>query len=90
MPTPSYSLKMTWFCDILSVPSSVVEMLQSVCHNDEAAKRIGCEIATEMCLTILTLPLVFGGEGFYCRSVRGWILFVTLNLECSTKQILAN
>jgi methylenetetrahydrofolate reductase len=89
MPIQSYSslLKMTQFCGI-SVPSSVVERLQSVRHDDEAVKRIGCEIATEMCSTILTSSLV-GEDSSVDLYVDGFH-FYTLNLERSTTRILAN
>jgi len=54
MPIQSYSnlLKMTSFCNI-SVPPSVLERLERVRHDDEAVKKIGCEIAAEMCHRIL-------------------------------------
>lgn len=84
MPIQSYSslVKMTQFCGI-SVPSSVFGRLQKVRHNDEAVKKIGCEIASEMCRTILTSPLFPDADvlvdGFH---------FYTLNLERSTTRIL--
>ena len=55
MPIQSYSslLKMTQFCGI-SVPSSVINRLKDVRLDDEGVMQIGCEIATEMCRTILT------------------------------------
>ena len=89
MPIQSYSslLKMTQFCGI-SVPSSVLERLRSVRHDDEAVKRIGCEIATEMCSTILTSHLR-GKDSGVDLYVDGFH-FYTLNLERSTTQILAN
>jgi methylenetetrahydrofolate reductase (NADPH) len=89
MPIQSYSslLKMTQFCGI-SVPSSVLERLRSVRHDDEAVKKIGCEIATEMCSTILTSHLR-GKDSGVDLYVDGFH-FYTLNLERSTTRILAN
>jgi methylenetetrahydrofolate reductase len=80
MPIQSYSslLKMTQFCGI-SVPSKVIDRLEGVRHDDEAVKKIGCEIATEMCQTILTCDNL-DVDGFH---------FYTLNLERSTTRILA-
>ena len=83
MPIQSYSslLKMTQFCGI-SVPSSVINKLQQVRHDDEAVKKIGCEIASEMCRTILNCT----DEDVYVDGFH----FYTLNLERSTTRILAN
>lgn len=80
MPIQSYSslLKMTQFCGI-SVPSNVIDRLESVRHDDEAVKKIGCEIAIETCQTILTCNNL-DVDGFH---------FYTLNLERSTTRILA-
>lgn len=80
MPIQSYTslLKMTNFCGI-SVPSEVIERLECVRHDDEAIKKIGCELATEMCRTILTTDDL-DVDGFH---------FYTLNLERSTTRILA-
>ena len=92
MPIQSYSslLKMTQFCGI-SVPKAVIERLERVRHDDEAVKKIGCEIATEMCRTILTASSFNdnnndeegggGVDGFH---------FYTLNLERSTTKVLAD
>ena len=79
MPIQSYSslLKMTQFCGI-SVPSKVIDRLEGVRHDDEAVKKIGCEIATEMCQTILSRDDL-DVDGFH---------FYTLNLERSTTRIL--
>ncbi len=96
MPIQSYSslLKMTSFCNI-SVPNSVLERLETVRHDDEAVKKIGCEIAAEMCRRILveTSSLSSSSALEYnidddC-SVHGFH-FYTLNLERSTTRILAS
>jgi len=92
MPIQSYSslLKMTSFCNI-SVPSSVLERLERVRHDDEAVKKIGCEIAAEMCHRILaetsSSALEHSGGDDCC--VHGFH-FYTLNLERSTTRILAS
>jgi methylenetetrahydrofolate reductase (NADPH) len=82
MPIQSYSslIKMTQFCGI-SVPESVHERLHCIQHDDEAVKKVGCEIATEMCQTILSNSQEIGSDvdGFH---------FYTLNLERSTTRIL--
>ena len=88
MPIQSYSslMKMTQFCDI-SVPKQIQERLRDIQHDDEAVKKVGCEIATEMCQTILNssthaidgLDLLVDGFHFY-----------TLNLERSATQILVD
>jgi methylenetetrahydrofolate reductase (NADPH) len=84
MPIQSYSslLKMTQFCAI-SVPSSVLERLERVRHDDEAVKKIGCEIAAEMCNRILS------DTSSSSSNVHGFH-FYTLNLERSTTRILAS
>jgi methylenetetrahydrofolate reductase (NADPH) len=91
MPIQSYSslLKMTQFCAI-SVPSAVIERLERVRHDDEAVKKIGCEIASEMCHRILTETSASLGHNNDddCR-VHGFH-FYTLNLERSTTRILAS
>ncbi|KAL7543848.1 hypothetical protein ACHAXR_013235 [Thalassiosira sp. AJA248-18] len=90
MPIQSYSsmLKMTQFCGI-SVPPSVIERLQTVRHDDEAVKKIGCEIAAEMCRTVLTYSLSREEDTGEDMHVDGFH-FYTLNLERSTTRILAN
>lgn len=89
MPIQSYLslVKMTQFCGI-SVPASVLERLQRVCHDDEAVKKIGCEIATEMCSTILTSSLM--GQDLSADLYVDGFHFYTLNLERSTTRILTN
>jgi len=92
MPIQSYSslLKMTKFCGI-SVPKSVIERLQEVRHDDEAVKKIGCEIASEMCRTMLSSSNFLKnehGEVLVNSGVDGFH-FYTLNLERSTTRILA-
>lgn len=93
MPIQSYSslLKMTSFCNI-SVPNSVLERLERVRHDDEAVKKIGCEIAAEMCHRILTetssSALERNDDDASC-CVHGFH-FYTLNLERSTTRILAS
>ena len=101
MPIQSYSsfLKMTQFCGI-SVPKDVMERLQVVRHDDEAVKKIGCEIATEMCRTILQSTIVLeddynngkldhdDDDDDVVLGVDGFH-FYTLNLERSTSRILA-
>lgn len=94
MPIQSYSslLKMTQFCGI-SVPSSVINRLKDVRLDDEAVKQIGCEIATEMCRTILTSMTK---QQYKSKDLDddGWCVdgfhFYTLNLERSTTRILTN
>lgn len=88
MPIQSFGslLKMTSFCNI-SVPSSVVERLERVRHDDEAVKEIGCEIAAEMCRRILAERSSSALE--YDCSVHGFH-FYTLNLERSTTRILVS
>ena len=86
MPLQSYSslMKMTQFCGI-SVPEQIQDRLKVIQHDDEAVKKLGCEIATEMCQTILKssenadkdLHLIADGFHFY-----------TLNLERSSTKIL--
>ena len=100
MPIQSYSslLKMTSFCNI-SVPSSVLERLERVRHDDEAVKKIGCEIAAEMCQRILTetssssssssSSSLGHNDDAGCCGVHGFH-FYTLNLERSTTRILAS
>lgn len=80
MPIQSYSslMKMTSFCGI-SVPSDVQSRLEKIQDDDEAVKKAGCEIATEMCQSILCGNKEAGALGFH---------FYTLNLERSTTQIL--
>lgn len=94
MPIQSYSslIKMTQFCGI-SVPASVIERLQTVRHDDESVKKIGCEICSEMCRTIFTSSMSTGegttadepDEDMYVDGFH----FYTLNLERSTTRILA-
>ena len=88
MPIQSYSslLKMTQFCAI-SVPSSVLKRLERVRHDDEAVKKIGCEIAAEMCNRILSDTLSSLDNN--TSNVHGFH-FYTLNLERSTTRILAS
>ncbi|KAL7509320.1 hypothetical protein ACHAXN_006752 [Cyclotella atomus] len=84
MPIQSYSslMKMTSFCGV-TVPSSVAERLEKIQHDDEAVKKVGCEIATEMCRTLLNKSHDGGvnalTDGFH---------FYTLNLERSITRIL--
>lgn len=88
MPIQSYLslIKMTQFCNI-SVPASVLERIQRVRHDDEAVKKIGCEIATEMCSTILTSSVMGHNNSGVDLFVDGFH-FYTLNLERSTTRIL--
>ena len=74
MPIQSYHSfrRMTDYCGV-SVPPAVLERLEPVRDDDEAVKEIGCEIATEICETILQAPEAEGG-------VDG-VHFYTLNLE---------
>lgn len=84
MPIQSYSslMKMTSFCGI-SVPSEVQSRLEMIKDDDEAVKKAGCEIATEMCQSILSRSQDLDADvmidGFH---------FYTLNLERSTTRIL--
>ena len=88
MPIQSYLslIKMTQFCNI-SVPASVLERIQRVRYDDEAVKKIGCEIATEMCSTILTSSFMGQTNSGVDLFVDGFH-FYTLNLERSTTRIL--
>jgi methylenetetrahydrofolate reductase (NADPH) len=81
MPIQSYHSfrRMTDYCGV-SVPPAVLERLEPVRDDDEAVKEIGCEIATEICETILQAPEAEGG-------VDG-VHFYTLNLERSVTRIL--
>lgn len=102
MPIQSFSslIKMTQFCCI-SVPPSVINRLEEVRLDDEAVKKIGCEIATEMCHTILTTFMSRQQQQDQQQSddndkdddddwrVDGFH-FYTLNLERSTTRILTN
>ncbi|KAL9180058.1 hypothetical protein ACHAXT_008028 [Thalassiosira profunda] len=90
MPVQSYSslVKMTQFCGI-SVPRSVIERLETVRHDDEAVKKIGCEIAAEMCRRILASSQSGDGDIDESLHVDGFH-FYTLNLERSTTRILAD
>jgi methylenetetrahydrofolate reductase (NADPH) len=87
MPIQSYSslVKMTEFCGI-SVPKSVHDRLCSIQHDDEAVKKVGCEIATEMCQTILSASQDGANNGLDLE-VDGFHYY-TLNLERSTTRIL--
>ena len=70
---------MTEFCDI-TVPPHVMERLEPVKDDDEAVKMIGCEIAKDTAMKILTTPEEDGGmDGVH---------FYTLNLERSVTRIL--
>ncbi|KAL7469955.1 hypothetical protein ACHAXS_010193 [Conticribra weissflogii] len=92
MPIQSYSslLKMTQFCGI-SVPKSVLHRLEGVRHDDEAVKKIGCEIASEMCRSVLSASNLLAKEkdGVLAYSGVDGFHFYTLNLERSTTRILA-
>jgi len=79
MPIQSYQsfLRMTEFCGI-TVPQSVVQRLEPVRDDDEAVKKIGCQIAADMCSEILSHPQI---------DVDG-LHFYTLNLERSVNRIL--
>lgn len=81
MPIQSYQSfkRMTEYCGV-SVPTAVLERLEPVKDDDEAVKEIGCDIAAEMCETILNTPEEEGG-------VDG-VHFYTLNLERSVTRIL--
>lgn len=80
MPIQSYTtlVKMTRYCGV-AVPSSVWNRLEAVNKNDdEAVKRLGCEIAVKMCQQI------------YARSkgdIDGFH-FYTLNLERIVTEII--
>lgn len=72
-------IRMTKSCDI-TVPKHIMERLEPVKEDDEAAKIIGCEIAVEIAMKILNTPAVDGGmDGVH---------FYTLNLERSVTRIL--
>jgi methylenetetrahydrofolate reductase (NADPH) len=81
LPIQTYStfIRMTEFCNI-SVPPHVLERLEPVKEDDEAVKIIGCEIAKDIAMQILTTPEEDGGmDGIH---------FYTLNLERSVTRIL--
>jgi len=83
MPVQSYQSfqRMTEYCGV-SVPPAVLERLEAVKDDDEAVKEIGCDIAAEMCETILNTPEEDGGaDGVH---------FYTLNLERSVTRILVS
>ena len=72
-------IRMTKSCDI-AVPKHIMERLEPVKEDDEAAKIIGCEIAVEIAMKILNTSEVDGGmDGVH---------FYTLNLERSITHIL--
>jgi methylenetetrahydrofolate reductase (NADPH) len=79
MPIQSFSsfVRMTQYCGV-KVPTSVMERLEPVRHDDEAIKEIGCDIAAGMCRRILAESDVDG------------VHFYTLNLERSVTRILMN
>jgi methylenetetrahydrofolate reductase (NADPH) len=85
MPIQSYSSfqRMTEYCQV-SVPSHVWDQLEPVKEDDEAVKRVGCHIATEMCRQILSSSssLVDGND------IIDGVHFYTLNLERSVTYIL--
>jgi methylenetetrahydrofolate reductase (NADPH) len=81
LPIQSYAsfIRMTQFCDV-AVPDHIMERLEPVKDDDEAAKIIGCEIAIDIATKILTTPEIDGGmDGVH---------FYTLNLERSVTRIL--
>ena len=84
MPIQSYSSfqRMTDYCQI-AVPDHVWKRLAPVQGDDEAVKDIGCEIATDMCRTILTAATADKELG-----VLDGVHFYTLNLERSVTNIL--
>jgi len=72
-------IRMTKFCDI-AVPPHVMQQLEPVKDDDEAVKMIGCEIAKDIAIKILTTPEENDGmDGIH---------FYTLNLERSVTQVL--
>jgi methylenetetrahydrofolate reductase (NADPH) len=79
MPIQSFStfVRMTQYCSV-AVPQSVMDRLEPVKNDDEAVKKIGCEIAADMCSQILSRS---NGD------VDG-VHFYTLNLERSVTRIL--
>ena len=81
LPIQSYSnfVRMTKFCGV-SVPTELLEQLESVQNDMEAMKRIGNDFVIAMCRTILNTAEDEGG-------VDG-IHFHTLNLERSVVNIL--
>ena len=100
MPIQSYTSfqRMTTYCKI-KVPPSVWERLDPVQFDDEAVKEIGCDIASEICRTILVAAVVEGQQtctnkdnGSSSSSSSLGILdgvhFYTLNLERSVTNIL--
>jgi methylenetetrahydrofolate reductase (NADPH) len=78
MPIQSYSSfkRMTEYCRI-TVPEYVWQKLEPVKNNDEAVKKVGCEIASDICRRILLETEDIDGVHFY-----------TLNLERSVTVIL--
>jgi len=81
LPIQSYSnfCRMTEYCGV-RVPQQLRDRLEPVKDDDDAVKRVGCEVATEMCRQILKeLPEDVDGVHFY-----------TLNLERSVTQILVD
>eukprot|EP00980_Cylindrotheca_fusiformis_P004703 scaffold993_cov110-Cylindrotheca_fusiformis.AAC.13 len=81
MPIQSYStfIQMTRYCGV-AVPPSMLDRLERVRNDDEAVKQIGCDIAADMCSSILSDPEI---------DVDG-VHFYTLNLERSSTRILMN
>ena len=90
MPIQSYSSfqRMTEYCQV-SVPAHVWEQLDPVKNDDEAVKRVGCQIATEMCRQILSSSSssasALDTDG---NDIIDGIHFYTLNLERSVTYIL--
>jgi len=84
LPIQSYNSfkRMTEFCGI-SVPRHVMERLEPVKYDDEAVKKIGCEISKDIATEILTCC----GKDDTGMDVDG-IHFYTLNLERSVTRIL--
>ena len=89
MPIQSYSSfqRMTEYCQV-SVPPHVWEQLEPVREDDEAVKRVGCQIATDMCRQILSFPDEEHDDANNHNCRIDGIHFYTLNLERSVTHIL--
>lgn len=83
MPIQSYSSfqRMTEYCNV-AVPERISRLIEPVKHDDEAVKNIGCDIAAEMCRSILS------ANNTETLGVLDGVHFYTLNLERSVTQIL--
>ena len=77
MPIQSYSSfqRMTSYCQV-AVPDIIWQQLDAVKDDDEAVKKVGCDIAVNMCQRLLESKDIDG------------VHFYTLNLERSVTRIL--